>query len=71
MPGKSAAAPSFEEALKRLEEIVSTLERGDASLEESIALFEEGTKLRKLCSAMLEAATARVRELTEEDGAAE
>lgn len=32
---------SFEEALQRLETIVSRLESGQAPLEESIALYEE------------------------------
>ena len=41
---------SFEEAMKRLEEIVSHLEKGDIPLEESIRLFEEGSGLLALCS---------------------
>ena len=49
----------FEAALKRLEQIVQTLERGDAPLEESIALFEKGQKLRAFCEEKL--ADARVR----------
>ena len=36
---------SFEQALKRIDEIVKHLERGDAALEQSLALFEEGTAL--------------------------
>ena len=31
----------FETAMKRLEEIVKTLEQGDAPLDKSLALFEE------------------------------
>mgnify|MGYP000455598466 CR=1 FL=1 len=39
-----AAKKTFEENMSRLEEIVSLLERGDATLGDSMALFEEGTK---------------------------
>ena len=51
---------SFEENMKRLEEIVSLLERGDAQLADSLHLFEEGTKLAALCSALLESAEQQV-----------
>jgi len=50
----------FEEALKRLEEIVAKLETGDMSLEESLAKYEEGIKLSKICSRQLEAAKSKV-----------
>ena len=51
---------SFEEAMKRLEEIVSHLEKGDIPLEESIRLFEEGSGLLALCSSQLEEAEQKV-----------
>jgi len=51
---------SFEEQMKRLEEIVSLLERGDAQLSDSLALFEEGTKLVAACSDLLEKAEQQV-----------
>ena len=34
---------SFEDGLKRLEEIVKQMEQGSATLAESLRLFEEGT----------------------------
>jgi exodeoxyribonuclease VII small subunit len=52
--------PSFEEALKALEEIVHKLESGDAPLDESIALYERGQQLRALCQTRLDAAQARI-----------
>lgn len=58
------AALSFEEALKRLEAIVSRLESGDASLDESISLYAEGDKLRAQCEARLQAAQARIEKIT-------
>jgi len=50
----------FEEALKKLEKIVSDLEAGDMSLEESLSKYEEGIKLSKICSRQLEAAKSKV-----------
>lgn len=51
---------SFEEKMKRLEEIAAALEKGDAALEDSLRLFEEGTKLIADCSAQLETAEQKV-----------
>ena len=47
---------SFEESMKRLEEIVSQLERGESSLDQSLKLFEEGTGLAAHCTQMLDQA---------------
>ena len=55
---------TYEEAMARLDEIVTCLERGDAPLEESLKLFEEGTKLMKQCSALLDRAEQKVQQLT-------
>jgi len=55
---------NFEEALARLEEIVSALERGDAPLDESLCLFEEGSRLMKECTDLLNQAEQKVRMLT-------
>jgi len=51
---------TFEQATARIDEIVRMLERGDAPLGESLALFEEGAKLIKECSAMLDEAEQTV-----------
>ena len=50
----------FEDALSKLEKIVSQLERGDISLEESLKLFEEGIRLSRLCNQRLDEAEKRV-----------
>jgi exodeoxyribonuclease VII small subunit len=55
--------PSFEEALKALEEIVRKLESGEASLDESITLYEQGHKLRAQCQARLDAAQAKIEQI--------
>jgi len=44
---------SFEDALKRLEEIVKELEKGDVEIEKALLLFEEGTKLSRICARKL------------------
>lgn len=51
---------SFEDALKRLEEIVRRLEGGEASLSESIDLYAEGARLRERCEATLKDAQAKI-----------
>jgi exodeoxyribonuclease VII small subunit len=58
-----AKEPSFEEALKALEEIVRKLESGEAPLDESIALYEQGHKLRAQCQSRLDAAQARIEQI--------
>lgn len=55
---------SFEEAMDRLEQIVTSMERGEAPLEESLSLFAEGTKLLKQCTALLDKAEQQVTKLT-------
>ena len=56
----SNSKPTFEENMKRLEEIVRAMERGDAPLEESMKLFQEGTDLVARCSSMLDQAEQQV-----------
>lgn len=50
----------FEDALQRLEGIVTRLEAGDLPLEEALAVFEEGVRLTKLCSQRLTEAERKV-----------
>ena len=59
----SSSELSFEDALKRLEEIVRTLERGEAPLDQSIELYQEGDKLKRHCEARLKAAQARIEQI--------
>jgi exodeoxyribonuclease VII small subunit len=66
----SASPVSFEDGIKRLSEIVQTLERGDLPLEESLRLFEEGVGLSRASQERLDSAQKRVEELLgfERDG---
>jgi len=60
--GKGSAMPKerFEDALNKLEKIVSKLEEGDIPLEESLKLFEEGIRLSRFCNQKLDEAEKKV-----------
>ena len=45
---------TFEQSMKKLEQIVQELESGDLPLEEAMQKFEEGIKLSRLCSEKLD-----------------
>ena len=55
---------NFEDALKRLEDIVRKLESGDVPLDQSIDLYSQGEKLRTLCQKRLEDAQAKIEKIT-------
>lgn len=60
---------TFEASMLRLEQIVRTMERGDAPLEESLKLFQEGTELVRSCGRLLEEAELQVKKImTAPDG---
>lgn len=63
MPAKKKL--DFEQAMQRLEDIVSVLERGESTLEDSMKLFEEGAKLSADCYRALEQAEQKITELTQ------
>jgi exodeoxyribonuclease VII small subunit len=65
-------APTFEQALGRLEEIVRTLERGDVSLDDALGLWTEGEALHRRCLELLTAAEGRIEQLqgSDDNGAA-
>ena len=58
--------PSFEERLRRLQEVVAALENGDLPLEDSVRLYKEGLTLSRACREQLEKARNEVRILTEQ-----
>ena len=55
---------TFEEAMKRLQEIVMYLENGEVPLDKSLAAFEEGVRLVKFCNEQLENAEKKVKLLS-------
>jgi exodeoxyribonuclease VII small subunit len=63
LPQPEPASPSFEEATRRLAQIVAELEGGDLPLDRSLALFEEGVRLARGAEERLERAERRIEEL--------
>jgi exodeoxyribonuclease VII small subunit len=62
----------FEDALKKLEKIVTDLEDGSLSLDDALGRYEEGIKLSRLCAKKLELAKKKVEILMKsEDGSVE
>jgi exodeoxyribonuclease VII small subunit len=63
----SPPAPErFEEALKKLEEIVQRLERGELTLEDSLSCYEEGIRLSRFCHGKLEEAERKIETLVKD-----
>ncbi|MCI1959526.1 MAG: exodeoxyribonuclease VII small subunit [Clostridia bacterium] len=54
---------TYEEAVSRIEEIVSKLENEQVPLDESIKLYKEGMELSLFCSKKLDRAQKEVEEL--------
>lgn len=44
---------TFEEALSRLEEIVTLMEKGELSLDDTVKLYKEGVELASFCGGKL------------------
>ena len=61
-----ADTPTFEAALKKLEEIVQRLEKGELPLEESLRLYEEGIRLSRYCHGKLEEAEGKIEMLVKD-----
>lgn len=65
---KKEEARSFEESMKRLDEIVEQLEEDKLPLDRMIALYEEGVGLARACGERLEAAEQKVRLIAKKAG---
>ena len=61
------AEMTYEEQMKRLEEIVAKLEDGTLGIDESLKLFEEGTKLAAECNKVLNTAEQKIVSLSGEE----
>ena len=55
---------TYEEAMTRLEKIVSMLENDTLSLDDALKLFEEGTGLARFCNKTLDEAELKITSLT-------
>jgi exodeoxyribonuclease VII small subunit len=61
------AKPTFESAMKRLEEIVQELEGGALNLDEALKTFQEGIKLSRFCAKKLDEAEKKVSILLQDE----
>lgn len=59
---------SFEEAMDKLEAIITKLEEGDVPLEKALSLYQEGTKLSGFCHTMLNQAEEQLAKLMTDEG---
>ena len=51
---------TFEEAMKELEKLVDSLDKGDVSLDEAIAAYDRGSQLKDYCEKKLQEAKMKV-----------
>ena len=51
---------TFEDAMKELENLVDSLDKGDVSLDEAIAAYDRGTQLKDHCQKKLNEAKMKV-----------
>lgn len=58
--GENMENMTFEQAMKRLEEIIKMLEDDQTSLDNSVELFQEGITLSQFCSHKLESVEDRI-----------
>lgn len=64
MSDTSKKEVKLEDALKRLSEIVKSLEQNECELEDSLKLFEEGVSLTRQCHQKLTEAEKKIEILT-------
>jgi len=58
---------SFEENLKKLEDIVDQLESGEIDIEKSVALYEKGMLLKNNCEAKLKKIELQIKKIKMEN----
>ncbi len=54
---------TFEDAMKRLDEIIAKMEGGNVPLEKSVEMYEMGMKLKEFCSTKLNEARLKVEQI--------
>ncbi|HLQ73776.1 MAG TPA: exodeoxyribonuclease VII small subunit [Bacillota bacterium] len=59
---------TFEEAMKKLEEIVGKLETGDVPLEQAIAYYQKGIEYSKICNDKLQNVQEKMTTILNEQG---
>jgi exodeoxyribonuclease VII small subunit len=68
MTAKKSQKGSLEGSLKRLEQIVESLEEGKVSLDDAVQLYEEGIQLSKDCAEKLKATELKIKKLAKSVG---
>ena len=58
---------TFEEAMKELELLVDSLDKGDISLDEAIAAYDRGSQLKDYCQKKLHEAKMKVETIQSSD----
>jgi exodeoxyribonuclease VII small subunit len=61
--GKANKVLKFEEAMRRLDEIVRAMESGEIGVEDSIAQYEEAMRLASHCRQILDTAEQRIQKI--------
>ena len=58
---------SFENSLKKLEEIIDQLESGEVDLEKTVELYEKGMELKKICEDKLKKFELQIKKIKVEN----
>lgn len=58
---------TFEEAMKELEKLVDSLDKGDVSLDEAIAAYDRGSQLKDHCQKKLNEAKMKIETIQSSD----
>ena len=58
---------TFEDAMKELEKLVDSLDKGDISLDEAIAAYDRGSQLKDHCQKKLNEAKMKVETIQSSD----
>lgn len=65
---KNKKKQTFENSIKKLEDIVEQLESGKIDLEESVSLYEEGMKLKIFCEERLKEVELKIKTIKLQNG---
>ena len=58
---------SFEEAMRELEKLVDSLDKGEVSLDEAIAAYDKGSQLKDYCQKKLQEAKMKIETIQSSD----
>ena len=58
---------SFEEAMRELEKLVDSLDKGEVSLDEAIAAYDRGAQLKDYCQKKLQEAKMKIETIQSSD----